>query len=283
MNYMDNEQLIKQLSEEGKKVPDNRKLIISKAKAEGLIGLEPAESSSRVNNGGRTAALVKRNRLIAGIASAFVLGTVAAATIIPFTSGSFGGTVIPPKPPVGPVLCEEKLGNDYAVGAVSAAKLLGCFGITGNEATAKPARVTREAIVEREPDIETQIGNFGTYMGAFGSFFDLPEDMVGECTADNVATEKFPNAVVIMGRYANGEKADLIMRYLEALDVDYTGDGDKYYLEGEIFIDGTGYYLEGERTFITTDGAAEAYDLVLKAYPDAKVKGEFVQMTMGVR
>ena len=34
---MDNEQLIKQLSAESRKVPDNRKLIISKAKSEGLI------------------------------------------------------------------------------------------------------------------------------------------------------------------------------------------------------------------------------------------------------
>lgn len=283
---MDNEQLIKQLSAESRKVPDNRKLIISKAKSEGLIGLQSSMGPSSVNNGGRTSALVKKNRIIAGIASAFVLGTIAAATIIPATLGSFGGGIItppnPPIPPVGPILCEEELGNDYAVGAVSAAKLLGCFGIDkSEEPTAKTSRYTREAFVE--PDIETQIDNFGTYMGAFGTFFDLPEDMVGECTLPDVTNDKYPNAVVIMGRYANGEKADFIMRYLEALDVEYTGSGDKYYLEGEIFIDSVSYYLEGERTFITTNGNAEAYDLVLRAYPDAKIKSDYVEMTMGVR
>ena len=134
---MDNEQLIKQLSAESRKVPDNRKLIISKAKSEGLIGLQSSTGPSSVNNGGRTSALVKKNRIIAGIASAFVLGTIAAATIIPATLGSFGGGIItppnPPIPPVGPILCEEELGNDYAVGAVSAAKLLGCFGIDKSE------------------------------------------------------------------------------------------------------------------------------------------------------
>jgi len=86
---MDNEQLIKQLSAEGKNVPDNRKLIISKAKSEGLIGLQSSTGPSSVNNGGRTSALVKKNRIIAGIASAFVLGTIAVATIIRFTAGCF--------------------------------------------------------------------------------------------------------------------------------------------------------------------------------------------------
>ncbi|MDE7330312.1 MAG: leucine-rich repeat domain-containing protein [Clostridia bacterium] len=284
---MDNEKLIKQLSQEGKKVPDNRKKIINAAKAEGLL-TDNSPKPAAVYNGGGTASAVKGNRIIAAVASVFVLGTVAAAAIVPFVAGNNGAPSIPnlPSIPSSPILCTEKLGTDYAIGAVSTAKLLSSFGIASaenNGATATPSSLKREAFVEQELNVETQINNFGTYFGAFGTFFGEGEELVAVSDAP-VKNEKYPNSIVIAGKYANGEDAEYAMYYLEALDIENSTDSEEiYYLEGEIFIDKVSYYLEGSRTFLTTDDGAEAYDLVLRAYPDAKNRGDYVQMTMGYR
>ena len=148
---------------------------------------------------------------------------------------------------------------------------------------ATPARAKKASLIESAPSVDAQIESFESYFGAFGTFFGADESLV-EVSDYSVKNPKYPNSIVISGRYANGERAEYAMYYLEALDIKNSTDTEKqYYLEGEIFIDKVYYYLEGSRTFAENTDGAEAYDLELRAYPVESDKANYVQMSISER
>lgn len=251
---MNERELFKTISNEAEtKVPDLYAKIINCAAAEGLLE-ENAENAAAYSDGDTVVLGGINKKAVAATSLAAVAG-ICLAVALPIALSPNGGGI----PPIA-----LELGEDYAVGAVSTAKLLENFASVKPESSVRSVAKT----VGARSATESEVQLFQKYFYAFDSFFG--EDMAIPYK-ESSAESKYANSIKINGKRANGDPIVYAMYYTEAKDVNSSSaDGSSvvYYLDGAL---NTGYgqmLLYGER--VLTDG--EESSLNIKAFTAPELK-----------
>ncbi|MBD5583507.1 MAG: leucine-rich repeat protein [Clostridia bacterium] len=274
---MNEKQLFDKLNKEAKShIPDVYDKVLLSAKAEGLLDVE--EETSAVYSDGDTVVLGGVNKKGIAITTLASLTAVCLTIALPIAlSNNQGG--IPPLGGENPPMIENptdddktlSLGDNYAIGAVSTAKLLCNFMEEVTPAPAVNAMALRSVS-------ESEVAVIENYFDAFETFF-------GEIKAEPVkvpgAESKYANSVNISGVRANGDAINYYMYYTEAKVVEDTaveGAPQKYYIEGVISVGYGEMLLLGERTLPKDGKAGNESSLSISAYPNENNKNTYVKM-----
>ena len=268
---MEEKDLFKRINKESENnVPDAYGKIVLAARAQGLFdGYDGAEAYSD----GETVALGGVNKKAVALTSLAAVAAVCLAIALPIAlSGTYDGGI-----PVADV----PLGDNYAVGAVSAAKLCERFfdGPQNGEAARPSNKAVNLVVNPDEYGIERYISEFDNYYYACNSFFGEKPADVEYVANDNL---KYDNSVVVSGRFSNGDEAHYAMYYTEARvagDTAASGDGVRYYLEGVFYLNYKQYSLVGERVYADSSKELEK-SLSLKAYPINHNLNDRVEMSV---
>lgn len=283
---MNEKQLFDELNKEAQShVPDVYGKVLLNAKAEGLLDLD--EETSAVYSDGDTVVLGGVNKKGIAITTLASLTAICLTIALPIALSS-NQSGIPSAGGENPPVIENPnsevntlaLGDDYAIGAVSTAKLAESF-LAEEESGARSLPVKAVSLVVN-PDqvgIEKYISEFDNYYYACNSFFgEKPVDV--EYVENHDA--KYDNSIVVEGKFSNGDIARYSMYYTEARILDdntVTGDEVKYYLEGYLYLNGKNYTMYGERVY-TDSSKEEVKSLSLTAYPVSYNKNSRVDMSV---
>lgn len=268
---MEEKDLFKKIKKEsGDNVPDVYKKVVSEAEARGLLNVDGG--TAEVYSDGETVAAGGVSRKAIAITALVGVAGVCLAIALPLALVKTGG--MPDVPPIDPIPeITLELGNDYAIGAVSTAKLLGSF-IDESSAQTMKTKTALHSVSESELTV------YKKYFNAYDTFF-------GEIMADPVkvpsADSKYANSVKITGERANGDDVNYNMYYTEAMVVDDTaaeGDPVKYYIEGVISVGYGQMLLLGERTVPAGGKEGEETLLNISAYPNENNKNTYVKMEL---
>ncbi|MDE7082142.1 MAG: leucine-rich repeat domain-containing protein [Clostridia bacterium] len=281
---MEEKDLIRKINEESEnKVPDVYDKVIFAANAQGLFNNN--NNDEQVYSDGETVALGGVNRKAIAITTLASVAAVCLAIALPIAlSGKYdGGLSIPPIGDGGDkVVVDIDLRKDYAIGAVTTARLAESF-----LGTAETAATTAKTMTARTVSTD-DFSEFGTYFSALDCFLGEGFDI-----SDQTSTEKYANSVVFSGQRVSGDKFKYGMYYTEykIQSNDYVdGDPVNYYLEGVIqfsdFIDDIHnvnfgkFSLVGERTLSSEAVDAEETALTLYAYPNLADKTTYALMEL---
>lgn len=269
---MEEKELFKNLKNESdERIPDVYGKVVLEAEAQGLLNGDGVEAYTD----GETVTLGRvspKAFVITGLAG---LATACLAIALPLALVKAGGNSdVPPIDTIPPITLE--LGNDYAIGAVSTAKLLSSF----MESDSTPATISTSKTAALRSTSESEVSIFENYFTAFDTFF-------GETMAQPVKSAvphlKYANSIIIKGERANGDEIDYQMYYTEAKVVDSTAsesDLIKYYIEGVISVDYDQMLLLGERTVSADGKEGSETSLTISAYPNENNKSTYVKMEL---
>lgn len=258
---MEEKDLFKKISKESENnVPDVYDKILFAANAEGLFN---NYDNAEVYSDGETVALGGVNRKAVAITTLASVAAVCLAVALPIAlSGKYDGG--------NKLLADIELGDSYAYGAVTTARLAESFfeQPEGAKAMAKRSSVSSDDFEE------------------FGAYFASLDCLLGK---DGVKTSigepaDYQKSVVISGHRNNGDLFDYAMYYSEykLVSKSYTdGDPVNYYLEGVISVSWhSGLHLIGERTMSSAAADAEETALTLYAYPSLNDRTTYAQMQL---
>lgn len=273
---MEEKELFRKINEESENnVPNVYDKIVLSARAEGLFD---GNGNTEAYSDGETVALGGTNKKAVAITMLSAVAAISLAIALPIAlSGKYNGGGLPP-------LGNIPLGENYAVGAVAAAKLCESFldetqEENGGETVRSLSKSVNLVVNPDENGIERYISEFDNYYYACNSFFGEKPAYVELVTNDNL---KYDNSVIVKGRFSNGDEARYAMYYTEARVADDTtvsGDEVKYYLEGEFYLNYKRYSLVGERIY--TDSTKEREkSLSLKAYPINHATNDRVELSV---
>ena len=276
---MNEKQLFDKLDKEAQAhVPDVYDKVLLSAKAEGLLDLQ--EETSAVYSDGDTVVLGgvnKKGIAITTLASLTAICLTIALPIALSSNGNQGG--IPPFGSDNPPVIENPtddnktlaLGDDYAIGAVSTAKLMCNFMEEVSPASAVNAMALRSVS-------QSEVAVIENYFDAFETFFG---DIKTEPVKVPDAQSKYANNIKINGVRANGDSINYYMYYTEAKVVEdsaVAGAPQKYYIEGVISVGYGEMLLLGERTVPAGGEAGNESSLAISAYPNANNKNTYVKI-----
>ncbi len=273
---MELEELIGKIHKESEKnVPEVRSKIITRAKAEGLLELTPSSETVTYNNGSAASLAMRKKGWIAAVVSFLVLAVVCLA--IGFAVIYRNGEIDIP-PTLEDPLSDKELGDDYAAGVVSTARLMTNY-LPENSSEIKPAGV-RAAKAAEMPQVN-YISSFDGYLNAFGTFFG--DELAFSADVEAFDSDKYDSCVSVGGMLANGDPVSYNFYYSEYLDLAKSVDGNEYYyLDGGIEL-GSEHYrkqfvVTGERVYAA--GAATASSLQICIYPDFNNKNTYGKMEL---
>ncbi len=265
---MEEKELFKKIENESENnVPDVYDKILFAAHAEGLLD----NGDTEVYSDGETVALGGVNKKAIAVTTLAALAAVSLAIALPIALSSKpdSGLDIPPFGNGGDkIVADIDLGDDYAYGAVTTARLAESFFNT-------PA--TAKATAKRSVS-ENDFQEFGTYFSALDCYLGKDQLSLGSAQAGD-----YQKSITISGRRTNGKKFDYAMQYTEYKLVknDYvSGSPVEYYLEGMINVSGGGFALIGSRTLASDAEGAEETALDLYAYPNEKDKTTYARMQL---
>lgn len=257
-------ELIKRLRAEAEKeTPDVYKKVMAEARAEDLF-FDLRVRNYRNNGGGNNGARGgRRSAPLGGGAKAMValstsLVVLACALVGSFAvwgeqiAGLFNKPVNPPAPPF------LSLSGNYAVGAVSAARLLS-------------ESVLDDVTADDGGADGVDLKAFDNYFTAFSMF---GQDINVAC-ADNDAQNGYRGKATVKGQNYYGVNYDYCIYYTESKK-----DGtDERTLLGEIAVGGANYYLRGERR---VNGDSDEWT-TLKVFAGGPDSSTYVQVDGGAR
>ena len=266
---MEEKDLFKKINKESENnVPDVYDKILFAAYAEGLLN---SNDGIEVYSDGETVALGSVNKKAVAITTLAAIAAVSLSIALPVAlSGKLDGGLNLGNGADNKIVADIDLGDSYAYGAVSTARLAESFL---NESAAGAKAMAKRSVSEND------FTAFGTYFSALDCF--LGDDLVKVAIKPPAHYQK---SITISGRRVSGDTVDYAMYYTEykIISQSYvTGDPVKYYLEGEIYV--AGYKtvnLVGERTLSSDAADAEETTLNLYAYPDLNDKTTYVQMQL---
>lgn len=277
---MNEKQLFDKLNKEATThVPDVYDKILLSAKGDGFLGLQ--EETSAVYSDGDTVVLGGVNKKAVAITTLASFACICLAIALPIAlSGNGAPNGIPPTGEDNPPVIEKPddndkdtlaLGEDYAIGAVSTAKLLYNFMEEATPAPELRATALRSSSTSEVAVIENYFNAFETFFGGISA----------QPVKVPVAESKYANSVKINGVRANGDAINYYMYYTEAKVVDSSaveGDPVRYYIEGVISLGNGQMLLLGERTIPAGGKNGAETALTISAYPNEDDKNTYVKM-----